>query len=58
MSDISKIDFTAIGNNLNDALAKINKKLDDIDVKNISENAVSTLKSVRALAENKGRNAA
>ena len=53
MSDISKIDFTAIGNNLNDALAKINKKLDDIDVKNISENAVSTLKSVRALAENK-----
>ena len=53
MSDISKIDFTAIGNNLNGALVKINKKLDEIDVKNISDNAVSTLKSVRALAENK-----
>lgn len=53
MTDIAKIDFNAIGKNLNTALVKVGEKLDSLDTKAINDNAVSALKSIDALAQNK-----
>jgi paraquat-inducible protein B len=41
MTDIAKIDFTAIGNNLNSALVKVGEKLDTLDTKAISDNKLA-----------------
>ena len=53
MTDISKIDFASIGNNLNAVLAKTSQKLDDVDAKAISDKALATLTSIEILASDK-----
>ena len=53
MADVAKIDFAGIGQNVHSAIVKVNEKLDAIDAKAISDNAVSALKGVDDLVRNR-----
>ncbi len=53
MADVAKIDFAGIGQNVHSAIMKVNEKLDAIDAKAISDNAVSALKGVDDLVRNR-----
>lgn len=53
MADVAKIDFAGIGQNVHSAIVKVNEKLDAIDAKAISDNAVSALKGVDDLVCNR-----
>lgn len=53
MADVAKIDFAGIGQNVHSAIVKVNEKLDAIDAKVISDNAVSALKGVDDLVRNR-----
>ncbi len=53
MADVAKIDFAAIGRDVQSAMAKVNEKLDGIDAKAISDSAVSALRGVDGLVRNR-----